>query len=118
MLRDTTRFSSHGGIDVFCVCGYPGRVIDSSATCKQPCRIVQDDSTTRYGDGLWVRNYATALMESGHLEKAESAFRDALPMSRRAYGSAAFGCSLRPPGRARPFRQSERSRHQSRTRCP
>jgi tetratricopeptide (TPR) repeat protein len=47
-------------------------------------------STTRYGDGLVVRNYATALMESGHLEAAESAFRDALPLVRRAYGSAAF----------------------------
>jgi len=39
---------------------------------------------------LWVRNYATALMEAGHLEAAESAFRDAMPLSRRAYGSAAF----------------------------
>jgi predicted ATPase/DNA-binding winged helix-turn-helix (wHTH) protein len=46
--------------------------------------------TTRYEDGLWVRNYATALMEAGHLEEAESAFRDALPHVRRAYGSAAF----------------------------
>jgi hypothetical protein len=30
------------------------------------------------------------LMEAGHLEEAESAFRDALPQVRRAYGSAAF----------------------------
>jgi hypothetical protein len=29
-------------------------------------------------------------MEAGHLEEAESAFRDALPQVRRAYGSAAF----------------------------
>ncbi len=47
-------------------------------------------STPRYDDGLTVRNYATALMEAGHLEDAESAFRDALPLVRRAYGSAAF----------------------------
>src|SRR3977135_2977224 len=38
-----------------------------------------------------VRNYARALMEAGHLEQAESAYRDALPQVRRAYGSAAVG---------------------------
>ena len=47
-------------------------------------------STTRYDDGIVVRNYATALMEAGHLEEAESAYRDALPQVRRVYGSAAF----------------------------
>jgi hypothetical protein len=43
-----------------------------------------------YADGLVVRNYATALMEAGHFEEAESAFREALPVVRRAYGNAAF----------------------------
>jgi len=47
-------------------------------------------STPRYDNGLAVRNYATALMESGQLEAAESAFRDAVPPCRRAFGSAAF----------------------------
>ncbi len=46
--------------------------------------------TTKYDDGIMFRNYATALMESGHLQEAESAFREALPLIRRAYGSAAF----------------------------
>jgi len=47
-------------------------------------------ATPRYDNGMAVRNYATALMESGHLAAAESAFRDALPLCRRAFGSAAF----------------------------
>jgi len=47
-------------------------------------------STPRYDNGLAVRNYATALMESGQLEAAESAFRNALPPCRRAFGSGAF----------------------------
>jgi tetratricopeptide (TPR) repeat protein len=47
-------------------------------------------STPRYDDGIAVRNFATALMEAGHLDEAESIFRDALPLVRRAYGSAAF----------------------------
>ena len=66
--------------------GHPERAVE---LLREP--ISRDRaSATRYGDGLWVRNYATALMESGHLEDAESAFRDALPLVRRAYGSAAF----------------------------
>ena len=47
-------------------------------------------STPRYDNGLAVRNYAMVLMETGHLEAAESAFRDALPVVRRAFGSAAL----------------------------
>jgi hypothetical protein len=47
-------------------------------------------STPRYDNGLAVRNYATALMESGHFGAAESAFRDALPLVRRAFGNGAF----------------------------
>ena len=66
--------------------GHPERAVE---LLREP--ISRDRaSTTRYGDGLWVRNYATALMESGDLEEAESAFRDAMPLIRRAYGSAAF----------------------------
>lgn len=45
---------------------------------------------TEYDDGLLLRNYATALMAADHLQEAESAFREALPRIRRAYGSAAF----------------------------
>jgi predicted ATPase/DNA-binding winged helix-turn-helix (wHTH) protein len=56
---------------------------------RQPISRVRA-SRPRYDDGLTVRNYASALMESGRLEEAESAFRDALPLVRRAYGSAAF----------------------------
>jgi tetratricopeptide (TPR) repeat protein len=44
----------------------------------------------KYDDGIAFRNYATALMEAGHLQEAESAFREALPLIRRAYGTAAF----------------------------
>jgi predicted ATPase/DNA-binding winged helix-turn-helix (wHTH) protein len=66
--------------------GHPERAV---ALLREPISRVRD-STTGYGDGLPVRNYATALMESGHLEEAESAFRDALPLVRRAYGSAAY----------------------------
>ena len=47
-------------------------------------------STTQYIDGIVVRNYGTVLMEAGHLEEAESAFRDALSHVRRAFGSGAF----------------------------
>ena len=47
-------------------------------------------STTKYDDGIVFRNYATALMNAGHFEEAETAFREALPLTRRAYGSAGF----------------------------
>ena len=66
--------------------GHPDRAVE---LLREPISRVRA-STTRYDDGLTVRNYATALMEAGHLEDAESAFRDALPLVRRAYGSAAF----------------------------
>jgi tetratricopeptide (TPR) repeat protein len=66
--------------------GHPERAVE---LLREPISRVRD-STTGYGDGLPVRNYATALMESGHLEEAESTFRDAMPLVRRAYGSAAY----------------------------
>ena len=66
--------------------GHPDRAVE---LLREPISRVRP-STTQYDDGIVVRNYATALMEAGHLEEAESAFRDALPQVRRAYGSAAF----------------------------
>ena len=66
--------------------GHPDRAVELLREAISCVRA----STTRYDDGIVVRNYATALMEAGHLEEAESAFRDALPHVRRAYGSAAF----------------------------
>ncbi len=66
--------------------GHPGRAVE---LLREPISRFRA-STPRYDDGLTDRNYATALMESGHLEEAESAFRDALPLVRRAYGSCAF----------------------------
>jgi tetratricopeptide (TPR) repeat protein len=63
--------------------GHPEQAVE---LLREPISRVRA-STTRYDDGLVVRNYATALMEAGHLEEAESAFRDALPLVRRAYGS-------------------------------
>jgi predicted ATPase/DNA-binding winged helix-turn-helix (wHTH) protein len=66
--------------------GHPDRAVE---LLREPISRVRA-STPRYDDGMVVRNYATALMEAGHLEEAESAFRDAVPHVRRAYGSAAF----------------------------
>jgi predicted ATPase/DNA-binding winged helix-turn-helix (wHTH) protein len=66
--------------------GHPDRAVE---LLREPIARVRA-STARYDDGIVVRNYATALMEAGHLQEAESAFRDALPQVRRAYGSAAF----------------------------
>jgi predicted ATPase len=66
--------------------GHPDRAVE---ILREPISRTRA-STPRYDNGLAVRNYATALMESGHLEEAETAFRDALPLIRRAYGSAAF----------------------------
>jgi len=66
--------------------GHPDRAVE---LLREPISRVRA-STTPYDYGMMVRNYATALMEAGHLEEAESAFRDALPQVRRAYGSAAF----------------------------
>jgi predicted ATPase/DNA-binding winged helix-turn-helix (wHTH) protein len=67
--------------------GHPDRAVE---LLREPISRLRA-STTRYDyDGLPVRNFATALMEAGHLEEAESAFRDVLPHVRRAYGSAAF----------------------------
>jgi predicted ATPase/DNA-binding winged helix-turn-helix (wHTH) protein len=66
--------------------GHPDRAVE---LLREPISRVRA-STTPYDYGMMVRNYATALMEAGHLEEAETAFRDALPQVRRAYGSAAF----------------------------
>jgi tetratricopeptide (TPR) repeat protein len=66
--------------------GHPERAVE---LLREPISRVRA-STTRYDDGIVVRNYATALMESGHLEEAESAFRDPMALVWRAYGSAAF----------------------------
>jgi tetratricopeptide (TPR) repeat protein len=66
--------------------GHPDRAVE---LLREPISRARA-ATPRYDDGLGVRNYATALMEAGHLEEAESAFRDALPLVRRAYGSGAF----------------------------
>jgi tetratricopeptide (TPR) repeat protein len=66
--------------------GHPDRAVE---LLREPISRARA-STTRYDDGIVIRNYATALMEWGHLEEAESAFRDALPLVRRAYGGAAF----------------------------
>jgi predicted ATPase/DNA-binding winged helix-turn-helix (wHTH) protein len=67
-------------------CGQPDRAVEM---LREPVARARA-STPRYDNGMAVRNYATALMESGHLEAAESAFRDAVPPCRRAFGSAAF----------------------------
>ncbi len=66
--------------------GHPERAVE---LLREPISRDRAAATPR-GEGLEVRNYATALMEAGDLEEAESAFRDALPLVRRAYGSAAF----------------------------
>jgi predicted ATPase/DNA-binding winged helix-turn-helix (wHTH) protein len=66
--------------------GHPDRAVE---ILREPISRTRA-STPRYDNGLAVRNYATALMEAGHLEEAESAFRDALPLVRRAYGSTAL----------------------------
>jgi tetratricopeptide (TPR) repeat protein len=76
-----------------------GLLADLDVASGQPDRAVEflrepisraRASMPRYDNGMVVRNYATALMESGHFEEAESAFREALPLIRRTYGSAAF----------------------------
>ncbi|HEV8096035.1 MAG TPA: hypothetical protein VGP71_09920, partial [Burkholderiales bacterium] len=72
--------------DLEVAAGYPERAVEM---LREPTSRVRA-STTQYGNGMSVRNYATALMESGHLEEAESAFRDALPLVRRGFGNGAF----------------------------
>lgn len=53
--------------------------------------ILADPRTaTEHDDGLLYRNLATALMTFGADAQAESAFRKALPLVRRAYGNTAF----------------------------
>ena len=51
---------------------------------------LEHQSASRHGNTFAFRNYATALMEAGQLQEADSAFREALPVIRRAYGSGAF----------------------------
>ena len=87
MRSDSDEFIALGLLaDLDVASGHPDRAV---LLLREPISRVRA-STTRYDDGMIVRNYATALMEAGHLEEAESAFRDALPQVRRAYGSAAF----------------------------
>jgi len=87
MRSDSDEFIALGLLaDLDVASGHPDRAV---LLLREPISRVRA-STTRYDDGIVVRNYATALMEAGHLEEAESAFRDALPLARRAYGSAAF----------------------------
>jgi tetratricopeptide (TPR) repeat protein len=87
MRSDSEEFIALGLLaDLEVASGQPERAVE---ILREPIARVRA-STTRYDDGIVVRNYATALMEAGHLEEAESAFRDALPHVRRAYGSAAF----------------------------
>ena len=43
-LRERTRFSSHGSEHTLCVRAHSGRIIDSTAPRKQPCRILQNES--------------------------------------------------------------------------
>jgi ATP/maltotriose-dependent transcriptional regulator MalT len=81
---ELTALSLLADLDV--AAGHPDRAV---ALLREPISRLRT-SAMRLGNGMAVRNYATALMEAGHLEEAESAFRDALPHVRRAYGSAAF----------------------------
>ena len=89
MLADANNAGELGALsllaDLDVETGDPDHVVE----LRQPISRIRA-SRPRYDDGLTVRNYATALMESGHLDEAESAFRASLPLVRRAYGSAAF----------------------------
>jgi hypothetical protein len=58
---ELTALSLLADLDV--ACGHPERAVE---LLREPMSRVRA-STNRYSDGLWVRNYATALMESGHL---------------------------------------------------
>jgi predicted ATPase/class 3 adenylate cyclase len=87
MRSDSTELIALGLLaDLDVETGHPDRAIE---LLREPLSRLRA-STPEYGDGMSVRNYATALMESGHFDDAESAFRDALPQVRRAYGTAAF----------------------------
>lgn len=69
--------------------GHADRAVE---TLREPISRVRA-LPTKYdagGIGFAFRNYATALMEAGQLQEAETAFREALPLIRRAYGTAAF----------------------------
>jgi predicted ATPase/DNA-binding winged helix-turn-helix (wHTH) protein len=83
-LDELTALALLAELDV--ACGQSDRAVE---ILREPVARTRA-STPRYDNGLAVRNYATALMESGQFEAAESAFRDALPLIRRAFGSAAF----------------------------
>jgi predicted ATPase/DNA-binding winged helix-turn-helix (wHTH) protein len=81
---ELTALSLLADLDV--VSGQPERAVE---LLREPISRARA-STPRYDNGMVVRNYATALMESGHLEEAESAFHEALPLVRRAFGTGAF----------------------------
>ena len=66
--------------------GHAGRAVE---TLREPISRFRASTRKNYV-GMAFRNYATALMEAGHLLEAESAFREAMPLIRRNWGSAAF----------------------------
>ena len=66
--------------------GHAGRAVE---TLREPISRFRASTSKNYV-GMAFRNYATALMEAGHLLEAESAFREAMPLIRRNWGSAAF----------------------------
>jgi predicted ATPase/DNA-binding winged helix-turn-helix (wHTH) protein len=68
------------------ISGQADRAVD---TLREPIARLRA-GTTIDTETFVLRNYATALMESGHLQEAESAFREALPLLRRAYGTGAL----------------------------
>lgn len=72
-------------VDVDLQLGQVDRAASSARELLADPRIAAE-----HDDGLLYRNLATALMVSGAGAEAESAFRQALPMVRRAYGSGAF----------------------------
>ena len=82
--EELTALSLLADLDV--AAGQPDRAVE---LLREPIARLRT-SATRYYNSLAVRNYGTALMEAGRLEQAESAFRDALPLARRAYGTGAF----------------------------
>ena len=66
--------------------GHAGRAVE---TLREPIARLRALSN-KYTETFVLRNYATALMEAGHLQEADSVFREALPLIRRAHGTGAF----------------------------
>jgi tetratricopeptide (TPR) repeat protein len=66
--------------------GHAGRAVE---TLREPIARLRA-LTSKYTETFVLRNYATALMEAGHLQEADSVFREALPLIRRAHGTGAF----------------------------